>query len=80
MCAEGTDTYTNSRKKWQESEPALDYTAGLICSLMGYAALPDGAFDDPDCDVRTPFTGRTAAAPGAGASDAIFEQSLEPLS
>lgn len=60
--ADGTDVYTNDRTNWRESEPAIDYSAGLICSLMGYAALPDGSFDDPTCDVRTPLTGRSTAS------------------
>lgn len=73
VSADGTDVYTNMRSNWGESEPALDYTGGLICALMGYAALPDGTFDDPSCDVRTPFTGRDAS-PSSGT---IFEEDIE---
>jgi hypothetical protein len=53
----GTDKYTNDRRVWKESEPAIDYTGSMICAMMGYASLPSGAFDG--CDVtRTAFTGR----------------------
>lgn len=54
---EGTDAYLNDRRRWRESEPALDTTGGMICAMMGYASLPEGAFDSCP-DVRTAFTGR----------------------
>ena len=73
MCADGTDVYTNNRTNWGESEAALDYTAGLICGLMGYAALPDGTFNDAACDVRSPFTGRAAST----SSLTVFEEDDE---
>lgn len=53
---EGTDAYLDDRRRWRESEPALDTTGGMICALMGYAALPEGAFDDCP-DTRSAFTG-----------------------
>lgn len=62
------------REKWGESEPALDYTAGLICGLMGYAALPEGSFDDPTCDVRTPFTGRGESSSSGVSASTIVEE------
>ena len=55
VCA-GTDEYTDDRRLWRESEPAIDYTSSIICSLMGYAALPDDAFSN--CTARSPFDGR----------------------
>ena len=55
----GTDRYTNNRRMWRESEPAIDYTSSLVCTMMAYANMPDSAF--AGCDARSPFTGRTAA-------------------
>lgn len=52
----GTDAYLDDRRRWRESEPALDTTGGIICALMGYAALPEGSFDSCP-ETRTVFTG-----------------------
>ena len=52
---EGTDLFTNNRNLWFEAEPAVDYSASIICALAGYASL-EGPISD--CAVRTPLTGR----------------------
>eukprot|EP00892_Ulva_mutabilis_P000079 jgi/Ulvmu1/10071/UM006_0018.1 len=53
----GTDLYENNRLRWQASEPAIDYTASLVCSLMSYAEMPDSLFSG--CSARSPFIGRS---------------------
>lgn len=53
---EGTDEFMDNRRDWRETEPAVDYTGGLICAMMGYAVQPEGAYDG--CTARGPFTGR----------------------
>jgi hypothetical protein len=55
---EGTDIYYNDRTLFKESEPAVDYTASLMCATLGYASLPDEAFDHCNKAFRSPFTGR----------------------
>lgn len=55
----GSDRYTNDRWRWLESEPAIDYTAGVTCALMAYASMPDSVFQG--CTARSPFTGRPSA-------------------
>eukprot|EP00892_Ulva_mutabilis_P000083 jgi/Ulvmu1/10075/UM006_0022.1 len=55
----GTDMYTNNRRMWRESEPAIDYTSSLVCTLMAYATMPDSLFQG--CTARSPFTGRPVA-------------------
>jgi len=55
----GTDVYTNNRRQWKESEPAIDYTSSLVCTLMSYATMPDSLFEG--CPARSPFTGRAGA-------------------
>ena len=52
---EGTDFFTNNRHLWYEAEPAVDYSASIICALAGYASLQGPI---TDCAVRTPLTGR----------------------
>lgn len=54
--SEGTDVFTDDRRSWRETEPAVDYTGSLVCAMMGYAVQPEGAFTG--CDGRDPFTGR----------------------
>lgn len=56
---EGTDVYYNDRTRWKESEPAVDYGASTMCAMLGYAALPDGAFAHCNPYIRNVFTGRT---------------------
>lgn len=55
------DRYLNNRAFWPESEPGIDFTASMVCALMGYAALPENSFST--CNVRTPFTGRFPVGP-----------------
>jgi Glycosyl hydrolase family 9 len=52
-----TDLFTDNRDKYEEAEPAVDYSASVLCAFGGYADVPDGGFDH--CTgVRTPQTGR----------------------
>lgn len=51
------DGYTDVRLNYDESEPALDYAAGVVCAFGAFAAQPSGAFEHCK-DVRGPFTGR----------------------
>lgn len=53
----GTDLFTNNRDLWFEAEPALDYSASMICALAGYASLQGPI---TNCDVRGPLSGRGA--------------------
>ena len=55
---DATDNYSDVRLNFDESEPAIDYAAGVVCAFGAYAAQPSGAYDH--CvDVRGPFTGRS---------------------
>lgn len=60
----GTDLFTNNRDLWFEAEPALDYSASMICALAGYASLQGPI---ANCAVRTPMTGRGPLGPAGGA-------------
>ena len=53
-----TDKYTNDRRKWVESEAALDYSGAVACAFGGYAALSTS--DLSSCSSRTAFTGRSS--------------------
>lgn len=52
-----SESYTDTRSDYSQSEPAIDYAAGALCAFGAYAMQPSSALNGCG-DVRTPFTGR----------------------
>jgi Glycosyl hydrolase family 9 len=52
-----TDHYPDNRIQFESAEPAVDYSASVLCALGAYASMPAGAFDHCQ-DVRGALVGR----------------------